>query len=101
MKKLRTFLASSAALSLSAVLGLKPQMQLPVRDTPRKKKVRVAPEKYKALVHYRHKSKRQRLLNKLTNWQRNQAGKACKGAWERMSLEQLEKFTNLPHWKQS
>jgi hypothetical protein len=38
---------------------------------------------------------RQKALNKLTNWQRNQAGCACKGDWGKLDLTDIEFFTNL------
>jgi hypothetical protein len=38
-------------------------------------------------------------LGLMTNWQRNQAGKACKGDFRRVPLEKLVEFSNLPHHK--
>lgn len=34
-------------------------------------------------------------LGLMTNWQRNQAGKACKGDFRRLGLEKLVAFSNL------
>ena len=39
------------------------------------------------------------LINLMTNWQRNQLGKACKGMWEKVELEQAQKYATMPHWK--
>lgn len=35
-------------------------------------------------------------LGLMTNWQRNQAGRACKGEFRRLPLEKLVEFSNLP-----
>jgi len=43
--------------------------------------------------------KRKALIGSMTNWQYNQAGKKCKGAWHTLSTKQLEHFASLPHWK--
>ena len=45
------------------------------------------------------RKKRQALLGRMTNWQRNQAGRKCKGQWDSLSMEQLEHYAALPHWK--
>lgn len=42
---------------------------------------------------------RRLIIECMTNWQRNQAGKACKGVWSKMSIERLEYFAQLKHWK--
>lgn len=44
---------------------------------------------------------REIVINRMTNWQRNQAGKACKGRWDRLSYEKLTEFANKPHWKRA
>lgn len=47
------------------------------------------------------RKKRQALIGGMTNWQRNQAGRKCKGAWDTLSMEQLEHFAGLPHHKKA
>lgn len=44
---------------------------------------------------------RQRLIGSMTNWQRNQAGRKCKGNWSRLSIYDLQHYANLPHWKKA
>jgi hypothetical protein len=74
MDRIKTMLASGAAMSLAMMQNLaQPQAYpRPERSSPRKPKVYVKPEPYQAVVHYEHRDPRQRLLNKMTNWQRNQ-----------------------------
>lgn len=38
---------------------------------------------------------RQDMINSMTNWQRNQAGRACKGVWSKLTVPNLEKFANM------
>lgn len=47
-------------------------------------------EKYMAEKAFRH-----RLMQKLTNWQRNQAGRACNGQFDKIPTADLFKFTRL------
>ena len=57
----------------------------------------MTPEKqFKAIVE---EATRREIIDKMTNWQRNQAAKACKGAWRKLSIERLEYYINLKHWK--
>lgn len=94
MKSIKSFLASGVAMSAIAAMGFN-QMQRPLRPSPRRPQVYTKPEPYKAVVHYVHKDPLQAALNKMTNWQRNQAGRACKGNYKRLTPELLEHFTNL------
>lgn len=43
----------------------------------------------------------QNIINSMTNWQRGQAGKACKGIWKDLNIEQLKFYASMPHWKAS
>jgi hypothetical protein len=93
MRNLKSILSMGAAMSAIAAMGM--QVQRPVRATPRKPKVMVKPEPYKPVVHYVNPDPLQAALNKMTNWQRNQAGRACKGNFRRLTPELLEHFCNL------
>lgn len=58
----------------------------------------------KALSLMKHKPaeelfKKRVTLGLMTNWQKNQALKHCKGDITRMSLDELLLFSNLKHWK--
>lgn len=52
------------------------------------------------VIKRRYISERECIINSMTNWQRNQAGKACKGRWSKLSVEKADKFANMPHWKE-
>lgn len=39
--------------------------------------------------------KRQRIINAMTNWQLNQAGRTCKGKFSKLTDKQLLKFSKL------
>lgn len=90
-------------LSNAAIMGLVSGFfgTPPAPNEPREKKrtLLITPPAYKAVAHYEHPNKRLCLINKMTNWQRHQAAKACKGHWKRLTDEDLEKFTRLTHWK--
>lgn len=40
------------------------------------------------------------LIERMTNWQRNQMLKACKGKPRDLTTEQLKEFADMPHWKE-
>ena len=42
---------------------------------------------------------RQAIINKMTNWQSHQASRMCKGKWDALTIEQLNHFASLRHWK--
>lgn len=44
---------------------------------------------------------RQELLERMTNWQRNQALKECKGSLRDMPTERLRFWREAPHWKKA
>ncbi len=75
------------------------QAPAPAPYRPKKKRVYKKPKAYQPVVHYNHRDKRQELLNKMTNWQRNQCGRACDGAFFKMDIKKMKKFISLPHWK--
>lgn len=92
MKSIKNFLAMGAAIPIALTDSM---FMRPRRPTPRRPQVHVSSEPYKAVVHYVHPDPLQAALNKMTNWQRNQAGRTCKGNFRRLTPELLEYFTNL------
>lgn len=86
-------------LMASAAYALQAMMSFSGRSHRRKKTKEpdypLAKTRYVAKPHYRHPNERQRIINKMTNWQRNQAGKYCRGKWDLMDLDRLEYFANL------
>ncbi|MET3414787.1 hypothetical protein [Methylobacterium sp. 1030] len=42
---------------------------------------------------------RQAVINGMTNWQRNQAARACKGDWDALGIEELREFAAMERQK--
>ncbi len=45
--------------------------------------------------------KEQALINRMTNWQRNQWARNCDTTAGMHDLEEMERFASMPHWKQA
>lgn len=69
-----------------------PQHQMSERM--RKKRI------HKAVAKVVLRNERQQIINEMTNWQRNQMLRACKGDVSKFSDEQLRHYTKLIHWKE-
>lgn len=91
-------LSATLAASSALMLSMFQRTPRPVRSSPRKIKLEQpikSRDVYKAVVHYKHADLRQDLLNKMTNWQLNQAGRACKGDFQQLTDDQLKHFADM------
>lgn len=52
-------------------------------------------------AYWSEKQEREKIVNSMTNWQRNICLRACKGNLSRFSTETLRAYANTVHWKKN
>lgn len=88
--------ATALAASSAIMLSMFQRTPRPSRPSPRKAAQGLSiPQPHTPATHYINPDQRQRLIGQMSNWQRNQAGKACKGKWNTLTIADLERFTKL------